>query len=435
MLKHTVIASLDVSSEYALVRDIAVADENSAYLGVERRILMENAGAEVARFVEEKIGDLKGRRIVVLAGPGNNGGDAMVAARHMAARGASVSLFLLSEESRIRTAEASSNWEIVKRMSLSIDAHTITGTQDIEAFLEVCKEAEVVIDGIFGTGVRGEVREPARSVIEAVNNTNAVVFSIDVPSGMDPDTGLTPTTCVVADYTITLHRPKPFIARAEKRLIGEVVVRGIGAPPEAEIVAGPGDLSEALRSVVRKGVVRCISKDIEMAEAVREVAHALGLNASLESGDLGEAGYRLDVEGHVASDDEEYVMSEGDALYARFRPDTTRIFNRELADEVRAEARRLGRVVYIAGGVDYLSDGARLKTNWIEPAIPNIYCFGAAVTIATILRASGADRLYAVSGSVYAVRRALREMNRSFSREAFLNVLMSLLSNRSGSHQ
>lgn len=419
-------------SGYALARDIAVADENSAYLGVERRILMENAGAQVARFVEEKIADLGARRVVVLAGPGNNGGDAMVAARHIAARGAEVHLLLLTDEARIRTPEARANWEVVKRMPLSIHAHQLREPQDVEQFLEVCRRAEIVIDGIFGTGVRGEVRDPARSIIEAVNKSGATVFSIDVPSGMDPDTGTAPTTCIEADYTITLHRPKPFMTRAERRLIGEVAVRGIGIPPEAEVVAGPGDLSEALRHGLRGGPIRGRIGDEDMAQGVRDTAHLLGLEPSLER--VGR-GYAIEVGESMATDDEDAARRWRDALYALLRPDAPSSFRSEVAEEVKAMARRMGAVVYVAGGVDYISDGERVKTNWLEPALPNPYCLGAALTIALALRSQGPDRLYVAAGSAFAVRRALRELGGSFSREGFLSALRSLISASPGTGQ
>jgi NAD(P)H-hydrate epimerase len=93
--------------------------------------------------------------------------------------------------------------------------------------------AGIILDGIFGTGIKGEIREPYASAIDAINKSKAYTLAIDVPSGFDPNTGQIHEKCVRADATITFHRLKVGLARGRK-YTGPVHVEWIGIPPEAE---------------------------------------------------------------------------------------------------------------------------------------------------------------------------------------------------------
>jgi len=94
-------------------------------------------------------------------------------------------------------------------------------------------KAEIVLDGIFGTGIRGDIREPYASAVDAINRSKAYVLAIDVPSGFDPNSGKIHDKCVRADATITFHRMKVGLTGA-KKYTGPVYVEKIGIPPEAE---------------------------------------------------------------------------------------------------------------------------------------------------------------------------------------------------------
>lgn len=231
-------------------RDMAIADENASFLGVPRALLMENAGRAVADEVARRFGDLRGRRVVVVAGLGNNGGDGLVAARHLASRGAEVVVILLGRGERIRTGEARANWRALRNMPLSARTYEASSAEELRAIwgqLGV-HEADIIIDAIFGTGVKGPIRSPYSDAIELINSSRGFVVAIDVPSGLEPDTGRPLRPTVRASSTITMHKAKPGLLRPEARdFVGELIVANIGMPPEAEVVVGPGDLRACLR--------------------------------------------------------------------------------------------------------------------------------------------------------------------------------------------
>ncbi len=93
---------------------------------------------------------------------------------------------------------------------------------------EELKGCEVIVDGIFGTGIKGEVREPYASVIQMMNESQAFIVSVDVPSGLDPDTGAESNATVEADVTVTLHDAKPGLLKSRKT--GELIIKEIGIP-------------------------------------------------------------------------------------------------------------------------------------------------------------------------------------------------------------
>lgn len=208
-------------------------EERAHAMGVVRLLMMENAGAGIANYIASKFNgsDLKGKRVVLIAGLGNNGGDAMVAARHLTYYSADVTVLLIGRSKDIRTEEARTNWSILERMSRSIrlvefDEHS---TNSIRSMI---MDADIIVDGIFGTGIKGSIREPHSSIIDAINASRAYKVAVDVPSGLDPDTGRY-EKCVRADVTITFHRVKRGLLEGSD-VCGKIVVWPIGIPPEAE---------------------------------------------------------------------------------------------------------------------------------------------------------------------------------------------------------
>ena len=150
-------------------------------MGFPRQLMMENAGASMVKRIIEKFSDISSKKILVFAGLGNNGGDALVVARHLAGYGSKVIVILLGNPSDIKTIECKTNWEILEKMkSIQIGF----GPDDASKF-----DVDIIIDGILGTGISGEVREPHASAINLINKTKAYKVSVDVPSGLDPDTG------------------------------------------------------------------------------------------------------------------------------------------------------------------------------------------------------------------------------------------------------
>jgi len=203
-------------------------EENGHQMGFLRKFMMENAGAGATKILVEKFRDIKSKNVLVFAGLGNNGGDGLVIARHLAGYGSSVTVFLLGEPDNIRSEECSWNWNLLEKMK-SIKLLTGGNLEDLSNL-----EFEIIIDGILGTGISGEIREPQASAITYINKSNAFKLSVDVPSGVDPDTGNKNSPHVTADMTVTFHRMKVGMPKA-KDVCGEIFVEKIGIPPEAEI--------------------------------------------------------------------------------------------------------------------------------------------------------------------------------------------------------
>ena len=203
-------------------------EENGHQMGFLRKFMMENAGAAAVKRLMEKFDDVKSKNVLVFAGLGNNGGDGLVIARHLAGYGSSVTVFLLGKSDNIRSEECSWNWNLLEKME-SVKLLTDGNFDHLNN-----SEFDVIIDGILGTGISGEIREPQASAITFINKSNAFKLAVDVPSGVDPDTGNKNSPHVVVDITITFHRMKVGMPKA-KDVCGEIFVEKIGIPPEAEI--------------------------------------------------------------------------------------------------------------------------------------------------------------------------------------------------------
>ncbi|MDI6640587.1 MAG: NAD(P)H-hydrate epimerase, partial [Methanocellales archaeon] len=179
-------------------KQMRAIDANAAYLGVSRLELMENAGRAIASTVRERF--TKGK-ITILAGRGNNGGDAFVAARYL--EGFNIHVILLGHAREIRTKEAKTNWDKLKNTGVILrEAHS---PEDLDPAR--IASSDVIIDAIFGTGIHGKIRELEASAIDLINVSRGFVVSVDVPSGMDPDTGKG-EKMVNPDITITFHKMK-----------------------------------------------------------------------------------------------------------------------------------------------------------------------------------------------------------------------------------
>jgi hydroxyethylthiazole kinase-like uncharacterized protein yjeF len=203
-------------------------EDRAERLGVSKLMLMESADKAIADYIANM--DVIGKKVLVVAGTGNNGGDGFVAARHLAAYGLPVKVFLVGAEGDISTKEASLNWKILKSMSTSIELKEFN-----KFFMEELKQslarADVIVDAIFGTGIKGELREPHASVIDLINRSKAFKLAVDVPSGLNPLTGEVCGRAVKADVTITFHRVKVGLL-VRNKLVGNLVVANIGIPPE-----------------------------------------------------------------------------------------------------------------------------------------------------------------------------------------------------------
>ncbi len=207
------------------VKQMMQIEENGHQMGFLRKFMMENAGASAVRRLDEKFENLDLKNILIFAGLGNNGGDAFVIARHLAGHGSKVSVVLLGFPEKIKTEESRWNWELLEKMN---SIKLITGEKTSFDF-----KADIIVDGILGTGISGEIREPYASAMKFINDSNAFKLAVDVPSGLDPDTGNTSNVFVTVDVTVTFHKMKMGMPK-RKDLCGLIYVEKIGIPPEAE---------------------------------------------------------------------------------------------------------------------------------------------------------------------------------------------------------
>ncbi len=200
--------------------------ENKGHdMGFLKKFMMENAGAAAVRRLVEKLETVESKNILIFVGMGNNGGDGLVMARHLAGYGAKVTVMLLGTPEKIKTEESNWNWSILQKLQ---SVKLISGDSFDFDF-----KPDVIIDGILGTGITGEIREPYASAINYINQTDCYKFAVDVPSGLDPQTGETANIFTKCDMTVTFHKMKQGIPK-RKDLTGELFAEKIGIPPEAE---------------------------------------------------------------------------------------------------------------------------------------------------------------------------------------------------------
>ncbi|RKD97645.1 NAD(P)H-hydrate dehydratase [Halopiger aswanensis] len=209
---------------------MAAVDENAAALGVPRKQLMESSGHAVARAVREVAEP--GTSVAIVAGRGNNGGDAFVAARFLDEY--DVTTLLLGRAETIGTEIACENWDALQRADYDTREVTDSSAFDLP-------DCDAVVDAMLGTGISGDLREPAATAAAAINDADATVVSVDVPSGFDADAGDHADNGVEADRVVTFHDTKPGLEELE----ADVTVADIGIPDAAERFVGPGDVDLA----------------------------------------------------------------------------------------------------------------------------------------------------------------------------------------------
>ncbi len=187
-------------------------------------VLMENAARAVAEQACRMLADECCGKILILCGGGNNGGDGLAVARHLHNRGAEVAIGLCCDPLTYQ-GDALINWQIVSAMKLSAEAFDVSMLTDPPPML--------IIDAIFGTGLTKAPREPFGSIAKSVNDSGLPVLAVDLPSGLDCDTGVPPGACIQANCTVTFVAEKMGFTQAEaRRVLGTVIVGDIGCPVE-----------------------------------------------------------------------------------------------------------------------------------------------------------------------------------------------------------
>ena len=198
-------------------------------VGVPGVVLMENAGRGAADAIEAFAGEAAHGTVAVVAGTGNNGGDGFVIARHLAMRGAKVVTLITGPEEKI-TPDAAVNLNIIR--ALAHDVRPVS-PEDVKGLGEQLGQFDLVVDAVGGTGIRGPLRGTAAEAVRQINAAGRPVVAVDIPTGLDCDTGEAPDPTVRAAMTVTfVARKKGFDAPAAGEYTGQVRVVDIGIPPE-----------------------------------------------------------------------------------------------------------------------------------------------------------------------------------------------------------
>ena len=192
-------------------------------IGMPTALLMENAGRGAAELLRNW--KPAPARVLILCGPGNNGGDGGVAARHLDLWGFSVRVVWVADPARLK-GDAALQWSILDRAGIDQTARPSAAGLD-----PLIADADVVIDALLGTGLTRPVEGALKTAIEAVNSSDRYVISLDLPSGLDADRGVPLGVAVRARLTATFVAPKlGFDAPGAREYTGDVVVVDVGAP-------------------------------------------------------------------------------------------------------------------------------------------------------------------------------------------------------------
>lgn len=207
-------------------------------IGIPARVLMENAGRQVAVAIESTFEDVALMRVAVLCGRGNNGGDGFVTARVLSERGVDTRVYLLGSTADV-TGDARANLDVLR--ALNIDVVEVADAATWELIASRVLASDIVIDALFGTGFRGPVRGVAETIIADINASGRPVVSIDVPSGLSADHPNLDGPAIEATLTVALGAPKlPLVLPPAEHLAGRVVIADIGIPSRiVQDVEGP----------------------------------------------------------------------------------------------------------------------------------------------------------------------------------------------------
>ncbi len=194
-------------------------------------ILMENAGRDVVEEILKILPEPNKAKVVIFCGKGNNGGDGFVIARHLYNKNINISVYLTTKVSNfIANGDASTNLKILLNMGIEIKE---LQDSDVDGIGKELQDCNLIVDAIFGTGLSGEIREPVNSLIEKINESNSPVISVDIPSGLDCDTGTILGTAVKATKTVTFVAAKTgFFKECGKECTGELILTDISMPKE-----------------------------------------------------------------------------------------------------------------------------------------------------------------------------------------------------------
>ncbi len=200
-------------------------------LGIPGLVLMENAGRACVEVIQSFVHEKLGARIGVICGTGNNGGDGFVIARHLLNLGLQVDVLICGDPARIR-GDAAVNLSILQAMDITVEAHHPQESSIQTILRSMATESDIVVDALFGTGLSGELRSGYEQIVAGINTLQRPVLSVDIPSGLDCDTGRVLGQAVKATWTVTFVAVKTGFCQIQARqFTGLIYVASIGIDP------------------------------------------------------------------------------------------------------------------------------------------------------------------------------------------------------------
>jgi len=203
-------------------------------LGVPGVVLMENAGRSCVELIKEKLAKTARPKVCIFCGTGNNGGDGYVIARGLVNSGFEIAVVICGLRDKIK-GDAKINLDILERLGQRLEQLNLNA--DIAGQIKTFADGtDMIVDAVFGTGLSGQLSDEYKRLIEGINAQNKPVLAVDIPSGLDCDTGKPLGAAVKAKYTVTfVAAKKGFTEKASAEYIGQVFVASIGIEPHPPI--------------------------------------------------------------------------------------------------------------------------------------------------------------------------------------------------------
>jgi len=201
-------------------------------LGIPGVVLMENAGRSCAELIKEKLSSIAAPKVCIFCGTGNNGGDGYVIARHLLNNGFKVVVVICGDRTKIK-GDAKINLDILEKLGQQIKSLDLNRSDIAAQVKKLAGDADMLVDALFGTGLSGPLNSEYKQLIENINALNRLVLAVDIPSGLDCDTGLPLGAAIRAAYTVTfVAMKKGFLAAKDaNKYTGEIFVASIGVEP------------------------------------------------------------------------------------------------------------------------------------------------------------------------------------------------------------
>ena len=221
------------TKRYITKKDTYAIMANAKALGIDDKLIAENAGTAIADIIKLKF---KRSRILFICGNGSKGAMGLAAARHCLGYPSALSIAFMNSVAVVSNEAADLNYKLLK----DIEGAEIIDSTNIGVLRSMIRKSDVIVDAILGAGMHGRLTQEIAAAIKEINSSNKIVISIDVPTGIDADTGLPNTAHIDADTTLCVYKVKKGLQKCPPA--GNIGVIDIGFPPTVELLSGPGDV-------------------------------------------------------------------------------------------------------------------------------------------------------------------------------------------------